>query len=479
MLLMRNIYELVEQNSNDDPGGIAILSPTSTFSNLELLKSVDSVADRLFEAGLRPGQLAFTQLEADLDWITTLALAKLGLSSGSITEEPGLVPEYVDWLITSVIDHSPREPKRIFLDHGCLAISEDSVSTVEVHSFEDDEAFRVIMTSGTSGEPKAALYKFGAISTKVGLLKNHWQAPGRELNLMGLASIGGFATALSCLGSARPYITGSRLGTDLVAYLNQSGVETLSGSPFQIAQLLNFLTRTQSTLPMIKSMRLAGSTPSLDLVGQILEDFDVQLVSVYGSTECGGVFSQELTEDTDLSSLGSLLPFASAMIMDEHGKEVPEGQHGMLATKSAAMFSGYLGEDGELLDESVGGWFLTGDTAVKSQGNFFILGRESDILNVGGVKLDAAPIDAYALGYPGVTEAVTFETTGQLGQPMLAMAYVGTDEVKTDEFSKYMVDRFPNSAPQVIGQVTLIPRTAMGKPIRSQLGKLFRDLLVS
>lgn len=476
---MRNIYDLALESSLVRPEDLALISPTSRFSNLELLQAVDAVADRFFEVGLRPGQLALTQLDPDLDWIATVALAKLGLTSGSVIEFSELALNVDYWLITSSNRQSTKADKTIHLDRSWLEPAEESGSVTQPHAFEDGESFRVIMTSGTSGTPKIALYNFGAIVTKFDSLKVHWQAPARDFNFMGLASIGGFASALACLSSVRPYITSSKRDVDLVDFLIESGVDALSGSPYQISHLLKVLAKTHKSLPAIKSIRLAGSTPSPDLVDQILEDFDVQLVSVYGSTECGGIFITELSEPHELNSLGSILPFASATVVDQDGNELADGEEGLLATKSAAMFSGYLGRNGELNHGLTGGWFLTGDRAVRSRGSFVILGRESEILNIGGVKVDAAPIDAYALQYQGVTEAVSFETTGQLGQPMLAMAYVGTEEVQSDEFSKYMVDKFPNGAPQVIGQVNMIPRTAMGKPRRAELAKLFRDLLIS
>jgi acyl-coenzyme A synthetase/AMP-(fatty) acid ligase len=480
MFSMRNIYDVAIRNARVAPQNIALLSPTSTFSNRQLIEAVDSMAVRLFNAGLRNGQIALTQLEPELDWIVTLALAKLGLTSGSVLDFPNSLKELDPWFITSrKLGPTQSNVRAICLDEQWLEPSQMSASALETHVFDVNQGFRILMTSGTTGEPKAALYRYGAIETKLDLLQTHWHGPSREFNMMGLVSVGGFATALACLESGHPYIVGTATGVDLISFLDESGVETLSGSPFQIAQLVTLLTRNQRVMSKVKTIRLAGSTPSSDLVEQVLEDFEVRLTSVYGSTECGGIFVQDLNHRTPSNSLGALLPFAQAIVVDEEGRELPEGKAGILATKSEAMFSGYLTGEGLQKNNNVGGWFFSGDRAVKSQGVFMLLGRESDVLNVGGVKLDATPLDAWALRFPGVAEAVSFETTGQFGRPMLAMAYVAEGEVNSNELSKYLIDRFPHGAPQVLGQVNKIPRTAMGKPIRGELGKLFRDLLLN
>jgi acyl-coenzyme A synthetase/AMP-(fatty) acid ligase len=87
---------------------------------------------------------------------------------------------------------------------------------------------------------------------------------------------------------------------------------------------------------------------------------------------------------------------------------------------------GYLNADSPFTED---GWFQTGDR-VEVDGEYFrILGRESEVINVGGSKVDPVEVEDALLQMDGVVDAVVFgEDHSLLGRIVVARVRVETDE---------------------------------------------------
>jgi len=109
---------------------------------------------------------------------------------------------------------------------------------------------------------------------------------------------------------------------------------------------------------------------------------------------------------------------------------------GLLEIKSQSAMLGYLNAPSPFTED---GWFQTGDM-VEVKGDFFrLLGRKSEMINVGGEKVFPVEIESVIQGMEGVIDvAVTGEKNAITGQIVSAVVVLSTGE-SAAEFRRRMV----------------------------------------
>ncbi len=112
---------------------------------------------------------------------------------------------------------------------------------------------------------------------------------------------------------------------------------------------------------------------------------------------------------------GTALPGVKVAILDESGRELPEGHAGEIAVASPSLFSGYYGQRADSEDALRGGRFPTGDFGYLRNGELFVIGRIKDTIIVGGRNI-----------FPQDVEAIVSETVGAIPGRCVA---IGVDDL--------------------------------------------------
>lgn len=140
----------------------------------------------------------------------------------------------------------------------------------------------------------------------------------------------------------------------------------------------------------------------------IEERFGIKARELYASTEIGNGTVTPYDRD-DLAGNGSMgfcFPGRESKIVDENLIEVPAGTAGELCFRGPGMMAGYHNRpevNSELFLD--GGWFRTGDVAVKSpDGQHYYVGRMRDMIRRSGENISAAEIEAHLSQLAGVHE---------------------------------------------------------------------------
>src|SRR5262249_51118036 len=124
----------------------------------------------------------------------------------------------------------------------------------------------------------------------------------------------------------------------------------------------------------------------------------------YGSSE-GGISAAGSVENLDLErgEVGRVLPSVQVEILDETGQPCI-GSIGRVRVRSDAVAYPYRG-DAVTPDVSFDGkWFYPGDLGILSaDGVLSIMGRQDNLVNLGGVKTTIEAIEAELLAAPGVS----------------------------------------------------------------------------
>ncbi len=134
--------------------------------------------------------------------------------------------------------------------------------------------------------------------------------------------------------------------------------------------------------------------------------------------------------------------------------------------RGATLFDGYLGRPYD------GGWFATGDSAVvDDRGDHRIIGRtKDDLIKTGGYRVGAGEIEAVLLDHPSVAEAAVIGVPdADLGQRIVA--YVVGTRIKPQVLIDHVASELSvHKRPREVRVVERLPRNALGKVLKSQLG---------
>jgi acyl-coenzyme A synthetase/AMP-(fatty) acid ligase len=184
------------------------------------------------------------------------------------------------------------------------------------------------------------------------------------------------------------------------------------------------------------SMRLAisaGAPLPLDLEQVVFKSCGVKIHNFYGSTECGGIaYDEEALPRTDGSCAG--VPMANVTLSVE--------EDGCLAVHGANVGETYWTEPAPELAE---GRFQTSDLAELRQGQVFLRGRASDLINVAGRKVSPAVIEQVLGQHPAVAGCLVFGVPNAEGarSENIVACVEAKSAAGTDTLRQFLLERLP------------------------------------
>ena len=469
---MFSSLEDLARHAAERPDAVAIASPGRTWTFAELAVAVDAVAERLREAGVRTRDIVALDLPAAHEWIMDLALTRLATRSVSLrgVAHGGTFP--CDVLITAPGTRGLLAPIVLEVDDLWIDGAVSRASTPPLVEYaRPDSIFRLMITSGTTGTPRAAAYSVNALGRRVAGLDAYWTDARDELDLMPLSTTGGLHTAMASLRHGTAFRAVDHINESTMRWATGQAIQVLCGSPIHIALALEVLVQHDLRLPELEEIRMAGAAPSAALLRQIESTLAVPVRGVYGSTEGGGVTTRMLHSHDDPADVGEVLPGFELQVVDDAGTPVADGTPGTVRYRSPGMVSGYL-EDGTVVPFP-GGWFSPGDTGTLHGRSLVLAGRTAELINIGGTKVDPVRVDEFAAGFDGVRDAAAFAIELRPGIQVLGLAIVASPGVDLPALDRALVERFGPTHRAKLWRVSEIPRNRMGKAERSALATAF------
>ena len=148
---------------------------------------------------------------------------------------------------------------------------------------------------------------------------------------------------------------------------------------------------------------------------------DCRVVVAAGSMECPGFAHANFNEDreTRLSgAIGLRLPGCETRIVDEHGRNLRDGEIGELMVTAPYAASGYWNNDDATRAAWHNGWFATGDIGcIQTDGRLRLIGRLKETINRSGLKVLPAEVEQELSRHQSVFEcAVVAAPDNEYGQ---------------------------------------------------------------
>jgi len=267
------------------------------------------------------------------------------------------------------------------IEHGGILTFDD----VPQRDFGIDTGF-VLSTSGTTGEPKQALYSFDKFLLK---FAEATPKPIKTVMVMGLDHIGGLDVYFSVISRGGQVFFPEQVTVDAVCELIQrEKIEFISVPPTFLNLILISGANAFYDLTSLRTINF-GSEPMRPTLLEHLQDVfpDVKFKQTFGTTETGTLKVECMPHKP------MFIKIPDSKVID--GKLYVKSNYGML---------GYLDEPSPFED----GYFPTGDMVAEWGDYVRILGRASDAVNVGGVKVSPTKVEEMISYISGVEDVVVY-----------------------------------------------------------------------
>jgi acetyl-CoA synthetase len=210
------------------------------------------------------------------------------------------------------------------------------------------------------------------------------------------------------------------------------------------------------------------------------------IVDTWWQTETGGHMLTPLPGATTATPGSATQPFfgVDAAIVDKNGVEQPANQGGFLVIRKPwpAMLRGIYGDRERFVKtywSEIEGCYFAGDGARKDEnGNFWVMGRVDDVINVAGHRLGTAEVESALVSHPSVAEAAVvgipheLKGTGIAAFVTLKGGQQPTDALK-DELIKHVAKEIGAIAkPDQLRFSDTLPKTRSGKIMRRLLREI-------
>ena len=361
--------------------------------------------------------------------------------------------------------------------------------------FDERSAAALCYTSGTTGNPKGALY-----SHRSTMLHAYAGALPDALNLSARDSILPVVPMFHVNAWGIPYgaaMTGAKLvfpgaaldGKSVYDLMESEGVTMAAGVPTVWLGLLNHTAQHGLKFSTMKRTVIGGSACPPAMIKSFRDDYGVTVLHAWGMTEMsplGTVCTLKLHQtrqagDQQLAIMakqGRAVFGVEMKIVDGDGKELPwDGQaSGDLLVKGPWIISQYFkGEGGDPL---VDGWFPTGDVAsIDADGFLQITDRSKDVIKSGGEWISSIDVENIAMAHPAVAMAACIAVPHPKWdeRPLLVVMKKPGAEATPADILKHFEGRIAKwQIPDDVVFVDSIPLGATGKMQKNKLREQFK-----
>lgn len=465
-----NIGGMFLATAAQHPDLLAIVTDRSMLTYAQLARLVLSYTSRMQAIGVGPG----SRVELDSGEITVAAPVILGCALLGAA-----------WVSSGAARHLPERlrPTHTLTDNTSAAtdgrhlITSDWTTSAPVDPLAlapvpDDAPFIYAPTSGTTGAPKLLVLSQRRQALRANATRDDFVARQTVFCTFFRADAYPFITRfLSAFVSGATVVQSHD-----PAVWYAAGVNHLYGSVAQIGTAF-----ANKVLPKkLPLVHVSGARLSDELAMHLLLSFD-SVVDLYASTETNRSFKniKFLDEGGQLATRGVHLD-SRVEVVDDGGQAVPQGTVGFVRVRNDYLADGYLENPDATATSFRDGWFYTGDLGLFGlQGELKVVGRSGDILNLGGVKVNALAIDDALRAIEGVTDAMCFDmpVTGKANEllafvvpvPGVSMVDIA-DRVRRTVQPLFSAQR----SPQRLIEVSAVPRAHDGGAQRFMCRALYQ-----
>ena len=256
--------------------------------------------------------------------------------------------------------------------------------------------------------------------------------------------------------------------------LREEKVRFYPGVPYQFSVLASLPGGFPIDLSSVRLLVSSGDAVPANTYARFLARFGKPIRSLYGSTEAGSI-AINMNPDSlvEWGSVGTSLHNVTIEIRGADGLTLPPGEDGEIWVQSPTIPpTGYDNRSDLLETVFRDGYYNTGDIGHKDhRGHLMLAGRKQSFINIGGYKVDTSEVEDVLESCPGVREAAVLGVEIPRMGTLVKAAVVTDgpcDEAELRAFCRQRLAFY--KVPRLIETFEALPRSAVGKVLKSELG---------
>jgi benzoate-CoA ligase family protein len=243
--------------------------------------------------------------------------------------------------------------------------------------------------------------------------------------------------------------------------------------PTMINQMVSHPEAGRQDLSCVRLATSAGEGLPEELHARWDRTFGVPLLDGLGTAEQWHIFLSNRPGRIRPGTLGEVVPGFEIKVMDDEGREVPDGTIGYLWVRGGSRALGYWQQLEKSQSCFRGEWVVTGDLVRRdAEGYYTYGGRADELLKVSGKWLSATEVEGCLLLHPAVSQVAVVGVADANGL-MKPCAYVVARERReglAEELKTFVRERLePYKHPREVIFVDSLPTTHLGKVDRGKL----------
>jgi acyl-CoA synthetase (AMP-forming)/AMP-acid ligase II len=333
-----------------------------------------------------------------------------------------------------------------------------------------------ILTSGTTGTPKGAQRKPPAGLAPLAALID--SIPYRQRDKMMIAAplfhSWGFTHMVMSMTLANTLVLRRKFDPEgTLQAVADSGARTLAVVPVMMQRTLRLEDEVldKFDLPTLEITAASGSALPGELATEWMDRFGDCVYNLYGSTEVAYATIASPADLREAPGTAGRAPRGTIVrIVDENGKDLPQGETGRIFVGNEMAFEGYTGGGGkDMLD----GLMSSGDVGhFDEQQRLFVDGRDDEMIVSGGENVFPREVEDLLAGHESVAEVAVIGIDDEdFGQALKAFVVpAGSETLEEKELRSYVKSNLANyKVPRKIEFLDELPRNATGKVLKREL----------
>ena len=459
----------------------------------ELHRLSDEVA-AVLEArhGIGEGDLVALVLPSSPDYVVAYAaLAKLGAITAGVNpratahERNAVLAEAQPTLIIAADDMASDLPADVPVASAVMATGPDDLlsslrgaapsTAVPVLDPDPDRLVTVVFTSGTTGQPKGAMFAEAELTAvtraDLGVAADDWGGGGPMLAGTECAHVGLMTKLPTYLRlGATVFLLDRWRASGVLRLIHDQRMATVGGVAPQLALLLRQPEFDQLDLSCVKAIVMGGSASSPTLVREARRRFGAAYSIRWSSTESGGIGLGTAFDADDEEAFHTVgRPRGDTQVKvcdpDAPGVAAAEGEVGELYLRSSTMMRGYWRNPAATAEAFVDGWLRTGDLAsIGADGLIRLAGRAKEMFIRGGYNVYPMEVEAVLATHPAVSDVVVVPrpdpVMGELGVavvvPVDPAAPPTLEALRAHGAERLAAYKLPEAL-RIVGEIPLTP----------------------
>jgi acetyl-CoA synthetase len=382
-----------------------------------------------------------------------------------------------------------KKTKKLEIREFPFSLQESAkVENFEIYPTKAESPSVLHYTSGTTGQPKGVRHVHYSIMSQY--LTSKWVLDLKADDIYWCTADPGWVTGTS-YGIIGPWslgITQCVLDTGFSAqawykFIEDYRISVWYSAPTAIRSLMKAGDKIVSEFDLSSLRHLASVGEPLNSEAVIWSQkmFGKPFHDTFWQTETGSIMITNFPGmKVKPGSMGRPFPGITAVILDpKNHKPIPEsGKAGLIAFKPGwpAMMRTYWNNQEKFKEKFVNGWYLSGDRAsIDSEGYFWFIGRDDDVINTGGHLVSPFEVESALLEHPAVGESAVVAKPDEINMEVvkafitLKPGFTPGPDLELEIMNFIRKKLSPIAMPQAIEYMEKLPKTRSGKIMRRML----------